>query len=234
MSIPTWDCQDNGTWREIVGRHGDRSSKQISKRLIAALKSKSTAVRLEAAVALGRFRSERAAKPLIVTLRDNSPLVRACAATSLIEIGPPSVEPLISTLNDKDPFVAALGAVSLSGIEDPHARQALLDALRAHNTKAILGAYSLFVKLGPTGSEDALIETLAQFPNREMAQKFLNSGNPTLEQAARTWALKYNQELLPSQISGGTTWAHGEQASIETAIPTVRLTGVVRPALPAR
>jgi len=208
--IATWNCDVNGAWRDIVGRHGDRPDQQIEKRLVSALKDRNTQVRKNAAIALGEIRSVRAVKPLVAAFRDNDQLVRACAGTSLVKIGPPAVLPLISILKDNDPFVPALAAVTLSVIHDPQARQALMGALSEQNTKVILGAHTLFLKLGVPGSEAALIQTLTKFPNREMAEEFQNSGNPRLQQAAAAWAHKYKEWLAPPHTWGALRWGCGE------------------------
>ncbi len=208
--IATWNCDANGAWRDIVGRHGDRSNKQIEKRLVSALRDKNTQVRKNAAIALGEIRSERAIRPLVAALKDSDQLVRACAGTSLVKIGPPAVLPLIGILKDNDPFVPALAAVTLSVIPDPQGRQALMGALSEQNTKAILGAHTLFLKLGIPGSEAALIQTLTVFPNREMAEEFQNSGNPMLRAAAAAWAQKYKEWLAPPHNWGALRWGCGD------------------------
>jgi hypothetical protein len=220
--IATWNCDANGAWRDIVGRQGDWPKKQIEKRLVSALKDKNSQVRKNAAIALGEIESARAVNPLVAALKDNDQLVRACAGTSLVKIGSPAVLPLIALLKDRDPFVPALAAVTLSVIPDPVGRQALMAALSEQNIKAILGAHTLFLKLGVPGSEAALIETLTVYPNREMAEEFQNSGNPKLQVAAAAWAHKYKEWLAPPHTWGALRWGSGNTLAPPSASATNR------------
>jgi HEAT repeat protein len=185
------------------------------KKLIAELKDKDRIVRGTAATNLGEMKTASAVKPLIHALKDGDPWVRAQADASLIAIGPPAVEPLIAVLKDSDPFVPALSAVALTKIKDPRADSALMSALSEQNAKVILGVHTFYVRLGVKGSEGALIETLRKYPSREIAEEFLNCGNPALKEAALAWEHKFNQRLR--QFSPGTAvqWGSGREAAPE-------------------
>ena len=204
------------------GAHKDARAKKDTakdardvKKLIAALKDRDRTVRGTAAANLGEIKSVSAVRPLIHALKDGDPWVRAQADASPIAIGPPAVEPLIAVLKDNDPFVPALSALALTKIKDPRADSALMSALSEQNAKVILGVYTFYIRLGVKGSEGALIETLRKYPSREIAEQFLNCGNPALKEAAQAWEHKFNQRLR--QFSPGTAvqWGSGREVSAE-------------------
>jgi len=218
----TWTCQYTGARRTVStlpGKGIEQKKQKVVKRWIAALHSKDGATRRDAAIALGELKSKNSIQPLVAALRDPEPLVRACADQSLVLIGLPAVNPLISVLKDKDQWAPVLSAVALSTIPAPSARDALVQALNDHNDKVILGAHTLFVKLGIPGSEPALIEALDTFPNRDMAEEFYNSGNPTLVEAARGWSSSFRQRLHPNQY-GAVRWGSGSPLPL-AAVPMV-------------
>ena len=185
------------------------------KELTAALKNDDRATRTEAIAALGQTGNAHAVKPLIASLKDRDPYVRAYAGMALIHIGNPAIEPLISAMKDNDLYVSALSALALSSMKDSRAHNALMTALQEHNSRAIFGTHTFFVKLGMPGSESALIESLNKFPSQEMAEEFFNSGNPALASAANEWAQKYKH---PLKLTTATVhWGSGPGAPIETA-----------------
>jgi hypothetical protein len=228
------DTQLSSPDRSIPGLRGQGVAQVESKydrrtirKLTADLKSKSQSAREYGAASLGAYRSPRAVHPLIEALGDRDPFVRAYAATSLRTIGRPAVDPLAAVLKGKNPFAVALAAMALTGIDDPRATSAIRESLLDRNTRAILGIHTYLVRLGEPGSENGLIETLAKYPNRDMAEEFFNSGNPTLSAAARAWARRYNQSLGPARASGAGLWGSGVQPPSEMraeAIPPMQPT----------
>jgi HEAT repeat protein len=206
--------------------HKDASAKKNAakdardvKKLIAALKDKDRTVRGTSAATLGEMKTASAVKPLIHALKDGDPWVRAQADASLIAIGPPAVEPLIAVLKDSDPFVPALSALALTKIKDPRADSALMSALSEQNVKVILGVYTFYIRLGVKGSEGALIETLRKYPSREIAEQFLNCGNPALKEAALAWEHKFNQRLRQFPPGTAVQWGSGREAPPEQKPP---------------
>jgi HEAT repeat protein len=124
----------------------------------------------------------------------------------LVKMGQPAVEPLIAVLHDDNRHARFLAAEALSNMTDPRADKALTDALHEGNSPAIAGASLFFIFRGEPGSEDALIEALDQYGDEQMANLFLNCGNPKLEAAARAWGRKRRWEMQ-QQVSG-LMWGH--------------------------
>jgi HEAT repeat protein len=187
------------------------------KELAEALKSDDREARSEAVVALGQSKDSHAVKALIASLKDRDPYVRAYAGMALIRIGTPAVPPLINAMKENDLYVSALSALALSSMKDPRAHNALMKAMQEHNSKAIFGTHTFFVKLGVPGSESALIEALNKFPSQEMAEEFLNSGNPALVMAAKDWAQKYKRTLKPALNSALVHWGSAQETPVQTA-----------------
>lgn len=199
-------------------KHAVNDSRDV-KKLIASLKDKDRTVRGTAAASLGEMKNVRAVKPLISALKDKDPWVRAQTDASLIEIGPPAVEPLIAVMKASDPFVPALSALALTKIEDPRADSALMTALRERNAKVILGVHTFYIRLGVPGSEAALTETLRKYPSREVAEEFLNCGNPALKEAAQEWERKFNRKIEPDPPRSAVQWGSGREAPTEQKPP---------------
>jgi HEAT repeat protein len=168
-------------------------------------------------MALGQSGDSHAVKPLIESLKDRDPYIRAFAGMALIRIGAPAVQPLIAAMKDNDLYVSALSAMALSSIKDPRAHDALMRALQEHNSRAIFGSHTFFVKLGVPGSESALIEALNKFPSQEMAEEFLNSGNPALVSSANDWARKYKHSLKPAPATASVHWGSGQDTALQSA-----------------
>jgi len=187
------------------------------KELAQSLKSDDRSARTEAAIALGQSKDSHAVKPLIESLKDRDPYVRAYAGASLIRIGTPAVQPLINAMKENDLYASALSALALTSFKEQRAHNALMKALEEHNSKAIFGAHTFYVRLGMPGSESALIEALNKFPSREMAEEFINSGNPALQAAANDWAQKYKHTLKPSTSVASVHWGSGLEAPVQTA-----------------
>jgi hypothetical protein len=201
-----------------VKRTTDRRS---IKQLTEALKSGDRTVRGDAAAALGQSGDAHAVKPLIEALKDRDPYVRAFADMALIRIGAPAVEPLISAMKDNELYVAALSALALTSMKDARAHAALMKALEEHNSRAIFGTHTFFVRIGLPGSESALIEALEKYPSREMAEEFINSGDPALQKAANDWAQKYRQSLKPGPITASVHWGSGLEMPVQAASASI-------------
>ena len=113
--------------------------------------------------------------------------------------------------HDENNHARLLAAQALGQMKDPRAEKALLDALHEGNAPAIAGASLYFVFRGESGSEDALIETLNQYGDEQMANLFLNCGNPKLEAAARAWGHRRGWEM--QQQVYGLMWGHEPTSS---------------------
>ena len=207
---------DKGAHKDTRAKKGSAKDSRDVKKLIAALKDKDRTVRGTAAANLGEMKTVSAVKPLIAALKDKDPWVQAQADKSLIDIGAPAVEPLIAVLKDNDPVVPALSALALTKIKDPRADSALMNALNEQNAKVILGVHTFYVRLGVKGSEGALIEALRKYPSREIAEEFLNCGNPALKEAAQAWEHKFNQRLRRFPAGTAVQWGSGREAQPST------------------
>jgi len=83
-----------------------------------------------------------------------------------------------------------------------------MSALNEQNAKVILGVHTFYVKLGVKGSEGALIETLKKYPSREIAEEFLNCGNPALKKPRRHGSTNSTRD---SGISPGDSYPVGQR-----------------------
>jgi HEAT repeat protein len=187
-------------------------------------------LREQAAELLGELGDTRAVKPLIATLKDNSPPakgpvsldaygvplphptaedgLREQSARALGKIKDPRADgPLIAAMEDSDERVHQIAAHALGEINDPQAVNFLLKALREHNTEVIAGACDFFVQRGDPGTEDALIDALDRSGDTDMAQDLLNSGNTRLHDAANNWAAANHYEVNYMPGGKATSWA---------------------------
>jgi hypothetical protein len=68
--------------------------------------------------------------------------------------------------------------------------------------------YPALIYIGKSGTEEALIRALENYGDKSMAETFLNSGNPLLEEAAEEWAEDHGYRVMPGG-GGGTNWGEG-------------------------
>lgn len=80
------------------------------------------------------------------------------------------------------------------------AKRALLAALGDHNLPAIAGAYDFFLDWGGPSSTEGLPQSLNQFGDKDMAQRYLNSHNSTLEDAAGKWPSAHGYAVHSERI----------------------------------
>jgi HEAT repeat protein len=229
-SVVRWDAA------KALGVTGDPRSVEP---LIAAVKDPDDAVRRAAADALSNFKDPRAIGLLIAVLK-HKPVpnprlapgdfaqaqdtdVRRSAAHALGEIGSPSVEPLVALLNDPDSNVQLYAAFALDCNKDMQGQKprvpSLDNALASEKfTVAMVAShYDDTIERGAPSSENVLIEALYTFGNEDMAEHYLNSGNPRLEQAAVGWGsqrgLGPKTTSVPSRLSylfsDGPKWGGG-------------------------
>jgi HEAT repeat protein len=173
---------------ELEGKTDPHSIAQLIPLTLRTLKDANWEARARAARALGEIKDERGVDPLIATLTDPDPGTRAQAAWALGEFrNTRATNPLIATLTDADSSVREETAGALVKVADPASNGALLEAWSRRDYSVIVGARSFFIGRGDPGSEDVLIEMLHKFGKTWVAEDLLNSGNPKLEEAARTW-----------------------------------------------
>jgi len=100
-----------------IGGLTDVLGTPYGEQLIAALKDKNSGARWQAALVLGRIKSEKAIKPLIEALADTDWMVRDEAAVALTKINSEKViQPLTDALKDKTDYVREQAAWVLSQI----------------------------------------------------------------------------------------------------------------------
>jgi hypothetical protein len=81
----------------------------------------------------------------------------------------------------------------------------LLKYLESYDTVSVYGP---LIRIGQAGTEDALLAVFEEWADKGMAQCFLNSGNPRLEQAAEDWVAVRGYWTL--RIEGGAvSWGGG-------------------------
>ena len=148
-------------------------------------------------------------EPLVVALNDRDSYVRQGAVEALGKTKDPrAVEPLISALKSRDSSVRRAAAAAISEFKDPRVVSSLLAAWNERDTFVIAGAAYFFIERGASGSEDLLNEALSKSGDKEMAEKFINCGNPKLEKVARVWAF-LNGYAVSSGSSGTRSVAWG-------------------------
>jgi hypothetical protein len=175
--------------------------------LINALKDADPYVRGQAAGALGKISDPRAVQPLIDALGDNFAYVRQEAATALGNIKDASaVVPLLVFLKEDDTYAREDAVKSLIKIGLP-AIAPIIDAPKENKIGLVAEAYYLFICMGQSGSEDAIIESLNKYGSRKMALDLTNCGNTRLESASRKWLESHNFEIEGSFSRGsGPVW----------------------------
>lgn len=103
------------------------------------------------------------------------------------------LDALLAATSDKASSVRAAAVRKLERSDfssESRTKMALTDLLRRRDMEVIIEEYPVFIDLGLEGSEDPLIQVLNSRGNRQMAQDFINSGNPKLDAAATRWVLE--------------------------------------------
>jgi len=149
--------------------------------LIENLESADINTKLDAALALGKMKTERAVSSLVRLLKESRDgVVRFVAATSLGEIGDRrAVMPLIDTIRDNETRATVLtaAATALGKIKDPKAVEPIMKLLWHENPDVRAGMADALGQLRDQRAVMALIATLGdENPNvRESAAKALGA-----------------------------------------------------------
>ena len=118
---------------------------------------------------LRSMHSEDASRIAVVALTDNTPIVRATAASSVVFLPrSEAVTALSPLLNDKDEFVRREGAFALGTVGDASAAPVLIRAMLSDKSLEVRSAAA--AALGKTGNPDAvspLVTVLSQKPSEE-------------------------------------------------------------------
>jgi DNA primase len=157
--------------------------------LIAALKDVNGTTRLNAASALGDIGDPKAIKPLVANLNDwgISPIVGS------------SLEKMQwQPANDREKilYLVALGDADELRKNWQMTKSVLLKEVESENYKSIqFGLYS-FISLGNQEIIPALVNSLNNKGNKNMALAYLNSNQPALEKAAQDWAAARGYQVV--------------------------------------
>jgi HEAT repeat protein len=159
---------------------------------------------------LGTIGEAKAVPGLAALLADDSDAVRRAAAMALGEIGDPAgFEPLVEACQDADVDVRRAAAVGLNRMDDALLAP-LLDALASGDLATVARAHMFYIVRGQAGSEDVLVEALAQHGTKEMALDYMNSGHGPLAEAGKAWAKEHGYIVVPLPGgSGAGKWGSG-------------------------
>jgi HEAT repeat protein len=143
-------------------------------------------------------------KPLITALTNTDAKVRSAAANRLGYLDNRSAEkPLANVLAD-----SAMGLT---------ASVALVRLFKTEPSKVVhyltstgtLRIYYGLMKLGATETVDAMASALLRLGDLKMAEDYLNCGEPTLEQAAHSWADANGYQVVTGYGSSDMSWGSG-------------------------
>lgn len=143
-------------------------------------------------------------KPLITALANSDAKVRSAAANRLGYLGNRSAEkPLASVLADSAMgLTASVALVRLYKTEPSKVAHYLTPT-------GTLRIYYGLMKLGASETIDAMASALLRLGDLDMAEDYLNCGEPTLEQAAHDWADANGYEVVTGYGPSDMTWGSG-------------------------
>ena len=83
----------------------------------------------------------------------------------------------------------------------------LLEYLESYD---LIWVYGPLIRIGQPGTEEALVSLLAKgWGDVDMAECFLNSGNPTLARATEEWAAANGYSITQLPLAGSPQWGTG-------------------------
>lgn len=171
-----------------LGQIGGKEDTNIRAVISNALADPAFSVRSAAVKALGTLYKKDAIPLLIQILGTRESQLRDAAAEVLDDIGiaSPSIPPAI--LSEIRTLISDKGRVLLTMWRCT--TQVLLSDINSGDGEKIEGALCTFAGLGDERSIPQLIRVLSRYGTREMAEKYLNCGQPQLGKAAEDWALR--------------------------------------------
>jgi HEAT repeat protein len=146
----------------------------------------------------------RGVKPLITALTNSDAKVRSAAANRLGHLGDRSAEKTLANVLD-DRAMGLTASIALVRLFEKEP-STLAHYLRSTQTLRI---YYGLMQVGAPETVDALASALLRLGDLDMAEDFLNCGEPTLEQAANDWADANGYQVVPSGGSSDMTWGSG-------------------------
>lgn len=216
--------------RSAVTALGNLGSPEAFDPLIKAFNDGHFMVRRSAAAALGSLGDPRAIDSLIEALGDKDTYIKDAAVSGLTRIGKAAIPRLVSTLGNW--FTAPAAAEVLENLDwAPSSDQEKIRfQVATRNTQALLENWETAKKIliNDAGSEDSavahnavlaligigkveviedLIAILNKKGNSDMAHVFVQSGNDSLAQAAKSWAAQNGlKEIESSKDSVVIQW----------------------------
>jgi HEAT repeat protein len=153
---------------------------------------------------------ERSLQLLLATLNDPDANVRGNTIRVLGRFYEARAIPqLISALGDRVVSIRRLAAIALVRIGRPEGADALISLAKQNDPRVIADIYPGLIMLGDPLLERPLIESLnSGFGDREMAEAFLNCGNPKLAAAARAWAKDHGYEITSFGGEQTASWGN--------------------------
>ncbi len=171
--------------------------------LTGALQHPRAVVRVAAAEALGAMGTP-AIDPLIAALKQKSVDVRNAAARSLGSLGATrATGTLVAMLSTTGTRAAATSALVAIYRDDA---TPLLKYLKAKKTVRV---YEPLIRIGQKNTVDKLVAALKKFGTKSMGEDYLNSGNATLEKAAKAWGKAHGYSVITMPGFGSDPWGTG-------------------------
>lgn len=149
--------------------------------------------------ALGEIGDPRALAPLVVLLTNWSLSQEAASALRQMDWQPATDEEKIHQL------VAEWRGDELRGAFT-QARDVLLEDVASGDDAATRNALLAFIGIGNAEVLPLLVQMLETRGDARMADAYLNTGNPTLETAARQWAAAHGYVIAESNRTGAIQW----------------------------
>jgi HEAT repeat protein len=136
-------------------------------RLAETLRSGNTEQKRTALMQIRSLRSEDASRIAVPALKDDEPIVRATAVSSVIFLPKPeAAADLIPLLRDRDEFVRRETAYALGEVGDPSSAAELLNSLARDKSPEVRSAVAAALgKIGDPSAVPALVDLLKKSPS---------------------------------------------------------------------
>ncbi|MDD3985188.1 MAG: HEAT repeat domain-containing protein [Methanobacterium sp.] len=128
--------------------------------LIEKLLNPDSAIRVDAALELGKLQEKSAIEPLIKTLDDENPSVRFQASKSLAEIGKPAVKSLVNALKGEEGNIKRYATFALKNMGDDTVVEHLIVALKDKDWSVRKTSAKSLGEMGSNKAVDPLIMAL--------------------------------------------------------------------------
>jgi HEAT repeat protein len=182
--------------------------KDVINKIIAALSDRDSGVRESALLCLYDIDDAKVIYALLDKLNDPNREIRKKVVIRLKLLRNPShIDRIFDLIDREDDFnveIAALGY--LVNIREPKTDPFSKTILSDNNLRKICAYYKLFIRNSIAGSEKLLTYSLQRCSSIEMAEDFLNCGNPILKEAAEMYAKKKGYTIIPMVGTSSVHW----------------------------